>query len=120
MVLAVNLSYMCIKYLHKQLKSMRTVSECHVLQFQKVIFTTISEELIKKNVGENESMQVSVIYAYLLKTIFVCEIQHSYYLKLKTIPPTSLKANKLKISVFAADHKFQLQQCLGLTSLHYL
>ena len=84
-----------------------------MLQFQKVMFTIISEELITKHVGENESIQVSGIYAYLLKTNFVYEIQHSYYLKLKTIPPTSLKANKIKITVFAADHIFQLQ-CLGL------
>ena len=56
-----------------------------MLQFRKVIFTIISEELIKKHVGENESIiQVSVIYAYLLKTNFVCGIQHSFYLKLKT------------------------------------
>ena len=85
-----------------------------MLQFRKVILTIIYEELIKKHVGENESIQVSVIYLYLLETNIVYEIQHSYYLKLKTIPPTSLKANKIKISVFAADHKFQLQQCLGL------
>ena len=53
-----------------------------MLQFRKVILTIISEELIKKHVGENESLQVSVIYAYLLKTNFVYEIQHLYYLTL--------------------------------------
>ena len=68
-----------------------------MLQFQKVIFTIISEELIKKRVGENESIQVSVIYAYFQQTNFVYEIQHSYYSKLKTIAPTSLKANGTKI-----------------------
>ena len=52
-----------------------------MLQFRKVVVTIISEELIK-HVGENESMQVSVIYAY-----FVYEIQHSYYkFKVKNYP----------------------------------
>ena len=43
-----------------------------MLQFRKIIFTIISEELIKEHVVENESIQVSVIYAYLLKTNFAC------------------------------------------------
>ena len=78
-----------------------------MLQFRKVIFTFISEESTR-NMLEKMRVYRLVLFMHIYrKQNLPMKFNIHILLNLKTIPPTSLKAKKIKISVFAADHKFQ-------------